>query len=345
MPKRSWTIDHIAAPVRPWPFAVGSRKLVLSEGGDMRIGIGSVLLALLVSLGIPSNVPANASTLPGGRAYYVVSLARLDPKTPPSDWVRLAFYRFDTSGTVTEGFWFWSSSNRDELGNVLRVCDWNCPMFGAPHFISDGPRQLSGSFAVSGSTLRISWATGQREAWTLVAGTKLQQMSILPSASSYPVTYGRGFGSTRGWSSGADVGQIYDAIQRHGGSWRLAGTQYQWMWQGPSRANSVSSQANFYLSDAKRCTSACMYMDNGTSSQYFATTASVLPRKLMRETFMDSHRDSSHCYQKTAHPHLWSGLEVIDDAGAFRGWVSVETSLWANPALYTDYMSVAWYVG
>jgi hypothetical protein len=86
-------------------------------------------------------------------------------------------------------------------------------------------------------------------------------------------------------------------------------------------------------------------MDNGTSTQYFATTSSTLPRKLMRETFMDSHRDSTHCYERTAHPHLWSGLEVIDDAGAFRGWVSVETSLWTNPRIFTDYMSVGWYTG
>ena len=312
----------------------------------MRKISGTLVCLVALFVGLQVMPQARATTLPGGRQYYVVSLGHLDPKTPASNWVRLAFYRFDANGTVAEGFWFWSSSNTDELGRVLKVCDWNCTMFGAPHFVSDSPRQLTGSYSVSGSTLLIRWSTGQREVWTLMSASKLEQINIVPSSSSYPVTFGRGFGSTRGWGSGASAGQIYDAVTRHSGStWRLSGRQFQWAWQGPYAANAVTGSSDFYLADMTRCTSVCAYMDNGRASHYFATTSSSLPRKLMRETFMDSHRDATHCYDRTSHPHLWSGLEVIDDGGAFRGWVSVETSLWTNPRLYTDYMSVGWYTG
>lgn len=310
----------------------------------MSRGVGSVLLGLAVAIGGSWATPARASVLPGGRPYFVVSLGHLDPATPKANWVRLAFYRFDTTGHVYEGFWFWDSSNKDELSPVLKVCDWNCTMFGAPRFQSTGPRQLSGSYTISGSRVDIRWTTGQREAWSLASMTGLERIDIIRSAFSYPVTYGRGYGSTKSWTAGATAGQISDLVRRRG-SWTLYGTQYQWMWQGPGRSNAVQSQSNFLLSNTIRCSNACSYMDNGTSSHYFATTSTSLPRKLMRETFMDSHRDATHCYQRTAHPHPWSALEVIDDSGAFRGWVSVETSLWANPALYTDYMSVAWYVG
>ena len=310
----------------------------------MRRGILFSAVAAL-AIGAASVPSAQAATLPGGRPYFVVSLAHIDRTTPSANWVRLAFYRFDVSGGVTEGFWFWSSSDKDDLVAVTKVCDHNCTMFASPRFRSRGPRQLSGTYAVSGSRLTIRWSTGQREAWSLVPLDSLQEIDVVPSGSSYPITYGRGFGSTRGWASGATAGQIADAVRQRGGTWKLIGTQYQWMWQGPSHADSVQAQSNFNLGGMTRCSNTCAYIDNGKSTHYFATMSTSLPRTLMRETFMDSHRDATRCYERAPHPHPWSGLEVIDDAGAFRGWVSVETSLWANPSAYTDYMSVAWYIG
>jgi hypothetical protein len=80
---------------------------------------------------------------------------------------------------------------------------------------------------------------------------------------------------------------------------------------------------------------------------YYATLTPTLPRKLIRELFRDPLKNPN-CYQSTqpngAHPHLMPSLEVIDDSGVFRGWVSVEASLWPQPTKYTNQLGVNWNV-
>jgi hypothetical protein len=291
--------------------------------------------------------------LPGGRSYYVVSLAHLDTRTPTQNWVRLSFYRFDKAGKAYMGYWYWGSNVRYGETEVLRTCPYNCPFYAVPQYVREGPKQLEGSYTVSGNQLTISWSTGAKEAWTINSSREdtLASLVLSPTKTNYPTTYGHGFGSKAGWNTGANSTAIYDRYRAkaRSGVWALHGESYQWLWQGPYRYNETrhTTGPTVFEPTIKLCSHLCLTVDDGSASYYYATTSTSLPRKLMREMFVDSHK-VNNCYQSTqpngVHAHLIPALEIIDDAKQFRGWVSVEVSMWPNPEKYTNYLGVNWYL-
>lgn len=87
-----------------------------------------------------------------------------------ANWVRLATYSFAAGGSVTESHFHWSQRERVKRsctgvtagGCVARACEVQTAN-GFP--ASSQPEHLSGTYAVTGSTLRIDWAGTGWETW------------------------------------------------------------------------------------------------------------------------------------------------------------------------------------
>lgn len=117
--------------------------------------------------------------LPGGRAYYVVSMASLTDGSY-SNWMRLGTYTFAGNGTVTARMWLWSQSAPVARGSTGVAPGDNCSTqsgsstslvrkctIPTPGGFTGSPNEVrTGSFTLSGSRgaqkLHIRWNNGSR---------------------------------------------------------------------------------------------------------------------------------------------------------------------------------------
>lgn len=147
-----------------------------------KIKIRCAMLFLLLWLPLHSVFAATLDPrLPGGRPYYVVSMASLTNGSY-SNWMRLGTYQFNTNGTVTARMWVWSQARpvgRSSSGvapaencstlsgsstSRVRKCVVPTPggFTGSPNDVRTGTFKLSGT---NPQKVTISWNNGSKP-WT-----------------------------------------------------------------------------------------------------------------------------------------------------------------------------------
>jgi hypothetical protein len=294
-----------------------------------------------------------ATALPGGRTNFVVSVAHIDWKTPTKNWVRMAFYRFDSSGNAYQTFWSFTGLTDYGISTLMKACPYNCDFYTVPGFPTRGTKQIQGTYSDVGNTLTVDWGTGGRESWTVDTSLSGLAMITLNSAkTTYVVSYGFGGGSNASWTTGSSAGGIYQRYRAEANSqgvWGLKGETHNWIYGGPMHFNEIASSASpvGFAPKVTPCWGQCVSEDNGGATVYFGTAPAYNRRAMEREVFVDSHMRNG-CYQSSnldaVHPHVIPSLEIIDDNGVFRGWVSVEVSTWKDYHLNPNCLGLARYV-
>ena len=323
-----------------------------------------IAAVLAVCWGIVAAGPASAASsgLPGGRPYYVVTLGKLAAKAG-DNWNRLAFYRFvadatGTGGDAYEGYWFWQfrpgQPNESTTAGVA-TCPYGCPFYASSSYAHGGPKQLHGRYTISGSWVTVVWDDVQhsQETWAVSSGASYAELSLV--SSTYHVSVGHGYGSAKAYDTGATMSAIYSSVRS---GLALSGKQTQWVY-GTVGAGVVNQTAvatgplRLNQPALRSCGRTCMTIDSGSQTDggttyYFENLGgTALPRKDAEEMFRNSHRNGkTRCYVNSvilAHPHLVPSLQIIGDDGSWKGWVQVETSMWATWPTDPTYMGVSWY--
>lgn len=293
---------------------------------------------------------------PGGKRIYAVTVGQVAPQgTAPTgkEFSRLAMYYFNGDGTVRQGFWFWSWTKGYGPANVgvtSAGCDAKpCQVHTAKGF-QDGvtAEALAGTYTTSGNQLSISWSNGATEKW-VVARPETGLSAIALTGSNYGANVGQGYGS----NVSSDTAVPLNKVPRKLYQGRYAHNLYD---QTTGRLGSATAESEIDLSkpDWKPCSGNCL-------SAYFPASANVCKacgagearvnryylasrggRKNFYEHFCTCLLQGSggtRCYEGRS--HLKPQLQVIDDAGALRGWVGVEAQHW-EPQRGT--LGVNWHV-
>lgn len=287
------------------------------------------LAALLVTIGAVAapSAAANAAALPAGRHIYTVALGHT--AADGTAWVRLAMYYFFADGTVNESFWYWNSSRVNGATNTgirTRCSTHDCEIRTAPAFQPGVPAKvLSGTYAVDNDLTTITWSDGSTENWRVTEPTTtLSRFDFV--SSNYGVTGGYGFGSNASNNAFVDIASIPKLY--------YPGQYSQWNRRaGQSTGTAVTGTSGISFSAFQACTTncatllgapttACSSCTSGNSSpiRYYMAGAG---RRNFYEHWCTC-LTSATCY--TGGSHRKPTLQVLDDNGAFHGWVGVEAS-------------------
>jgi len=295
-------------------------------------------LAALAVLGLPAAAAAApappatqaaAVTLPAGKANYVVAV--LSDRYNAS-WVRLAQYAFRTDGAVHETFWYWNmatftgngSTNKVSSGYLTHGCQHVCLVRTPKGFeVGAAPKTTTGSYRYdSNGNLVITWPGGQSEAWSMRAQGSWARLFIITS--NHGVTIDSwGFGSNAAFSQGATIDQI-----------KAAGTL-----RGALRETSYGTRSVFVPGyrlepgQFTRCTgSPCLQAPNPAS---WRAELAGMPTRDGRRVYFDHQQPNvgplGPC-PRSPNGHTTALLQVLDDSGAFLGFVGAEASLNARQA-------------
>lgn len=326
-----------------------SRRTKLVGG----VAAGSVALAaVLAGLGV---LPASAGgqAAPGGKTNFVVSVGGFAAgKT--TNWERIGFYTFHPSdGTVTGRWWRWNQGSQRDIRVDTPVAAAGC---GATQcytrtmkrFRSGPTETANGKYALNGTALTVAWPSGSayvQEKWTVTRVTKtdgstdgsLVQLVWNGVGRGYTATNGFGFGSNASLSANASAATLMRPANR---------VTYQYVYSGISagkRTNGTSSLglSLFHQCRDGRCLGATSRRAAGNGCTYYppgdSPTSATINYYLAH--FGGDRRDAyehwfrclayrpktgQSCYKLNS--HVKPMLQVIDDAGRFRGWVGAETS-------------------
>ncbi|MCT2585360.1 hypothetical protein [Actinophytocola gossypii] len=289
----------------------------------LSVGVAIVLLVL----GLPGAVAAQATDAPAGMHRFTVAVGGLSADSR-TNWVRLATYSFTTDGQVFESHFHWSQRKRVQrsyTGVVARDCvARECNVQTANGFqATSAPEELSGTYTVDGSTLRISWTGNGWEEWTV--SQPIDTLAKLTFAgSSFGATHGYGYGSNAEWSDRASMAEI--AAFDHG---TLDHNYHLWKTDAGDPYIDEGSGSPFWVTDWDRCTSSrCLGARTPATEYYLATpnTTSNSRRDTLwhwRTALADGRGE--YCYEGNS--HVKPMLQIIDSDGGFHGWVAVEASL------------------
>ncbi|MGX7674166.1 hypothetical protein [Plantactinospora sp. DSM 117369] len=279
---------------------------------------------------------ARAAALPLGKANFTIAVGGLKVAST-ENWVRLGQYTFSPDGTVSERHWHWSQRVRVARAytefTATNCADRDCRVATAGGYQSTGAsKTLTGTYSVSGSTLRVNWSGGQWEEWTLTtkAGGALANVEL--SANNFGATHGFGNGSNAGW----DARRPLSAIATTDWS-RYVHRYHLWKTSEASAAPYIDTGdgSPFWLRSWNVCSGGqCIAGETGaagtaTATEYYIAPANS-PTGHRRDTLwgwrlkhaMDR---GETCY--TGNSHVKPMLQVVDDNGVFHGWVGVEASL------------------
>lgn len=275
-----------------------------------------------------------STALPGGRAYYVVSVMG-GPTN--NKFCRLARYTFNTAGTVTEQFYFWDQTftgdaytNKVSTGYTTNGCPHGPCTVKTPLGFQPGTSgtTLSGTYYldVNGRVV-ITWTGGSVETWTVTnpAGKAYTKLTIFNS--NYNLAHGYGFGSNSPFSSFATAAQMKAA-----GS--LTNFVY-WENKGYGSADSQNTTAPFYLGTFSQCSNTLTGPETATGPcDRYASYIAASGTGNLRKAYWNHQKGSVRCddggEQECISPqggHTTALLQIIDDAGAFQGFVGAEASL------------------
>ncbi|WP_369172843.1 hypothetical protein AB5J49_34950 [Streptomyces sp. R28] len=330
-----------------------------------------LLLPLVLALAVVAPVQAAApADLPGGKSNFVVSTGFLTGASP-RNWVRLGWYRFDAgSGTVSARSYFWNQRNpaRRVSSGTTPGTDCapgekasppgvrRCPVMTVEGFGGSAPEQRAGVYRLAtdqvngeqARTVWIKWGTDApwTEKWRVWSGPGIARLEFLYSTKA---TAGYGYGS----NAPLTERRAMETVRNHGRSIRLELDSWehgkpQPRKEGPfeqrlfTLCGGSATYCMTYLQPPKEgaCGRGCGQASGDTSIQYYLTRVGVHDR---RDTYWHwctclAPSEPSACYRGNS--HVKPMLQVLDDSGAFRGWVGVEASFSAAGKRDDDMLGV-----
>ncbi|MFC0534047.1 hypothetical protein [Phytohabitans kaempferiae] len=345
--------------------------------------VGRVLAAavLTAAVGVVATPgPAAAVSLPGGHANYVVTLGHL-ANNFRANWVRLGTYQFRTDGTVTARMWVWSQTTPVARVGTGATPDGSCSttagsstskvrtcqILTAGGFTSAASETRNGTFTtytqnvggVPTQVVSVSWQVGQ--AWTdewYVRGDANGLLSRLDFKYNTKALYGYGYGSNAGLSERRAMSSVLafpGVLKQDLVSWskdQVGQSHGQTFGHTAFRGCDVTTQCLTYLqpssSGACQASGGCPTYGGGTSYnitsiQYYLVKMSSYDRRdnLWHWCTCLALERNEFCY--TGNSHVKPMLQIIDDLGAFRGWVGAEASFYPSSSgdpRYSDMISV-----
>jgi hypothetical protein len=294
------------------------------------VRVVGLLGAILLLLGFATGPAAGAvRTAPGEMSRFTVAIGGLSTASR-TNWVRLATYSFTASGEVSESHFHWSQRTRVNRSST-GVPSANCPPRDCVVHTANGfqatsqPEHLSGTYTVTGSTLRIEWTGNGWEQWQVSQPISGKLAKLTYQASSFGATHGYGYGSNAAWTTRASMAQI--AAFDHS---KLKHDYHLWK-TNPSNTPYLDEGAGnpFWVQDWDPCTSSRCLGARTTGTEYYLATANTTSTDRRdtiwhwRTALADDRGET--CY--TGNSHVKPMLQIIDSDGHFHGWVAVEASL------------------
>ncbi|WP_419992581.1 hypothetical protein [Streptomyces boninensis] len=300
-----------------------------------RIATLALLAVAAIMAAILPPSMAQAAELPLGKANFTIAVGGLKA-TSTHNWVRLGSYTFTTDGKVTERHWHWSNDKRvkrTSTGFKASGCTArDCNVMTAGGWESTAASStLSGTYAVAGDKLRVTWSDGKWEDWTLTSRSGGALANVELAGSSYGVTHGFGAGSNWAWDKRVPVASLASA------DWQAMIHRY-YLWKtSEASADPYIDHGDgspFWLRTWKKCTEGnCIGGETngggaGATEYYIAPARSPIGHR--RDTLWGwrlQHAIDRGEYCYSGNSHVKPMLQVIDDTGAFHGWVGVEGSI------------------
>lgn len=290
--------------------------------------ITSLVGAIALLLGLVTGPAAAASAAPGGMSRFTVAIGGLSAASR-TNWVRLATYSFTASGQVTESHFHWTQRrrvNRTSTGVRAANCvARDCVVRTANGFqATSQPEHLSGTYTVTGTTLRIEWAGNGWEQWQVsqpISG-KLAKLTYL--GGSFGATHGFGYGSNAAWASRASMAEI--AAFDHD---RLVHNYHLWKTNSGTPYLDEGSGNPCWVRDWDPCSGSRCLGARTTATEYYLSTANTTSTD-RRDTIWHwrtalADNRGEYCYWGNS--HVKPMLQIIDSDGGFHGWVAVEASI------------------
>ncbi|NUW36013.1 hypothetical protein HTZ77_32025 [Nonomuraea sp. SMC257] len=316
----------------------------------------------------PATAAVSAASLPGGRTTFVVSQGFLKASSQ-QNWVRLGTYRFAANGTVSAAMYLWWQRHPQARQRTGTVPDPSCTtraggrqsrartceVLTAGGFTGAPGESRTGTYTVAGDVLTIRWNIAQTwtEQWYVRTSSdgKLARLDLKRSTLA---TNGYGYGSNAATSTRRAMSSVRafpGSLRQDLTSWasgKLVTSGNQPFGHSAFRACAATTSCLTYLQPSSRgaCqkSGGCPRYGGGTranisSIQYYLTTISKSDRRdtLWHWCTCLAMERGEFCY--TGNSHVKPLMQIIDDTGAFRGWVGVEASF-STGSRATDMLAV-----
>jgi hypothetical protein len=293
----------------------------------------------------------SSQPLPGGKTNFSLSIGRF--ASSGACWVRMVNWTFNASaGTIAATFWQWDStaekgktifnSHTCTFGGVTDACNTYTPtgwMIPSGQYYS-----MTGTYTYNTTTkaLAIAWSGGTSENWTVSNPTaSIARISFVSSAGSgYAITHGAGYGSNASWSTYKTIGQIPRVL--YSGKHVLYNLNTtvtpSVIWQPSNATSGYWENASLDLSTSTTPSSPSpanalhFWTQGGTGCQGSTKTGNVYHlasnnngRSMVYNHWRACLGDSQGtwpCYSGQLHPYAFQ--QIIDDTGAFKGFVGIE---------------------
>ncbi|HEY0449996.1 hypothetical protein [Actinophytocola sp.] len=294
----------------------------MRKAGIRLVGVAGAVVLLLGVLTVA------AGAAPGGMSRFTVAIGGLSVSSR-TNWVRLGTYSFTAGGQVTESHFHWSQRERVvRTSTGVRAANCvarDCVVRTANGYeASSQPDHLSGTYTVTGTTLRITWTGNGWEQWQVSQPISGKLAKLTYQGSSFGATHGFGYGSNAAWTARASMAQVaafdHTKLKHDYHLWKTnAGTPYL----------DEGSGNPFWVLGWDPCASSRCLGARTTGTEYYLSTANTTStdrRDTMwhwRTSLADGRGET--CY--TGNSHVKPMLQIIDSDGGFHGWVAVEASL------------------
>ena len=323
-----------------------------------------LFLSMLIFQGLAQ---AQAAPFPGG--YAVTIKGELASGV---HFTRLAMYSFQPDGTMREDFWYWSGnaplwspSNPGDYGPTgtqvgyanqppYASADQNQYVQGSLKFSGgiSNVNTLYGKWAANGSSVQITWATGDTETWNVtwsdpnlikielaqasyVTGGMFLQAGGVRNYSAVNAGWGfggPGVGFTNGVATSAVKKDLSGYVIRHN-AWSCT--------DEPVSADQMNLASYFLLTTnnvLRYVTSnegypVFSYLDEPPANQGLLS---------IRVNYQTGHDFDGAGYLASNEPgHTYSGLQIIDMSGHFRGFVFSDSSAAQTPKCAGDNQTIS----
>lgn len=320
---------------------------------ELRLLLAVILV--VTGLGFLAPQTAHAASLPGGKAHFVLSFMayRAQSSTGPSSaFNRVSEITFNTNGTLNERYWSWSAqmapSKNNAMANSVRVgttkgCYKDCGVWAPVSFDTAG-KTRTGTWrqtTISGKPYAVIYwdATGIRETYAInTKNPKLTELIMSSSSHANVVEqWGRAYGSN--YRGPGVKPQAIPNVALHAPASMGGKNLHSKRWGAKTAKHDAQS---FYLGMFSKCasTSGCL-VSGATKGSKWLQYMHFQPgtRKVTWFNMVigpQNTRNYYDCINKGVGGHQWAMLQVIDDAGAFQGFVGSEASLYGrtDPANY-----------
>ncbi|MGJ6969162.1 hypothetical protein ACSDR0_45460 [Streptosporangium sp. G11] len=315
--------------------------------------------------------PAHAAALTGGKAYFVVALGHLRA-TSHSNWVSLGSYTFGTNGSVSAAVHHWSQTTPVQRTGTGAVPSGGCSqpvstpsptlvrpceVLTAGGFMGAPNRSRTGTFGVADGVVTINWTDtqGGSQQWYVTDGPKMAALTYKYDTKAQQYGQGYGFGSNSPFTERRAMSSVRSfpgTLKQDLRTWAhdQLGSSSGQTWT--HTAFTTCTTTTWCLTYRQPNSSAVCQQSGcpgyggtpgggGDSSlQNYVVKVSSYDR---RDTYwhwctcLAKGRGES-CY--TGNSHVKPMLQILDDDGAFHGWVGVEASFSSIGAVSDDMLGV-----